>query len=143
MGILLASCVGISKTMYCDRQNILDLTPVDVCVKAMIISAWKRAHEPNNQLPVINCASANQVRVTINQLLDIGINGVVEEFPMGKKTLLPTSGGVTLCKTYNLIRLFFFQLIPAMIVDNLLHLKGKRGRYATTTTKFRKRDYFF
>lgn len=46
MGILLASCVGISKTMLCDPNNILDMTPVDVCVKAMIISAWKRAHEP-------------------------------------------------------------------------------------------------
>lgn len=127
MGILLASCAGISKTMYCDPRNILDLTPVDVCVKAMIVAAWKRAYEPRNQLTVINCASANEVRVTINQLLDMGINGVCEEFPMGKKMLLPPSGGVTLCKTWNLIRLFFLQLIPALIVDNLLRIKGKRS----------------
>jgi fatty acyl-CoA reductase len=45
MGILLASCIGISKTMYCDRENVMDLMPVDICVKAMIVSAWKRAHE--------------------------------------------------------------------------------------------------
>lgn len=46
MGIMLASCAGISKTMYADRKNILDVTPVDVCVKAMIVAAWKRAYEP-------------------------------------------------------------------------------------------------
>ena len=46
MGILLASYIGISKTMYCDKDNIMDLTPVDVCVKAMIIATWKRAHDP-------------------------------------------------------------------------------------------------
>ena len=45
MGILLASHIGISKTMLCDPKNILDMLPVDVCVKAIIISTWKRANE--------------------------------------------------------------------------------------------------
>ena len=45
MGILLASHIGISKTMLCDPKNILDMLPVDVCVKAMITATWKRAHE--------------------------------------------------------------------------------------------------
>jgi fatty acyl-CoA reductase len=47
MGILMASCAGVSKTMYCDPKNIMDQSPVDIVVKAMIISAWKRAHEPS------------------------------------------------------------------------------------------------
>jgi hypothetical protein len=45
MGILLASHIGISKTMLSDPNIILDMCPVDACVKAMIISTWKRAHE--------------------------------------------------------------------------------------------------
>jgi hypothetical protein len=78
-------------------------------------------------------------------MLDMGITGVCDEFPMGKytfysltkfkkksfkgnKMLLLPSGGVTLCKTWNLIRLFFLQLIPAVIVDSLLKFKGKRAR---------------
>lgn len=46
MGILLASTLGINKTMYCDPKNTLDMIPVDICAKAMIVASWKRAHEP-------------------------------------------------------------------------------------------------
>lgn len=45
MGVLLASCLGISKTMYCDPKNNLDMIPVDVSVKGMIVAAWKHANE--------------------------------------------------------------------------------------------------
>ncbi|XP_070495731.1 putative fatty acyl-CoA reductase CG5065, partial [Chironomus tepperi] len=83
MGIFLASHIGISKTMLCDPKNILDMLPVDLCVKAMIISTWKRGHEQLNDLPVINAASARAVTVTINQLLEIGKNSGCVEFPPG------------------------------------------------------------
>lgn len=58
MGILLASHIGISKTMHCDRKNVMDLTPVDVCVKAMIITAWKRGNET---LKYENCQQLPQL----------------------------------------------------------------------------------
>lgn len=46
VGILVGSGIGITRTMYCDPNNVADFTPVDVCIKAMIIAAWKRAFEP-------------------------------------------------------------------------------------------------
>jgi alcohol-forming fatty acyl-CoA reductase len=46
VGMLVGSGIGITRTMYCNPDNIADFTPVDVCIKAMIIAAWKRAHEP-------------------------------------------------------------------------------------------------
>lgn len=46
IGLLIGSGLGITRTMYCDPDNIADFTPVDICIKAMIIGAWKRAHEP-------------------------------------------------------------------------------------------------
>lgn len=46
VGLLVGSGIGITRTMYCDPDNIADFTPVDVCIKAMIIAAWRRAHEP-------------------------------------------------------------------------------------------------
>jgi hypothetical protein len=45
MGILLASAVGLSKTMYCDPENQLDFIPVDFCTKALLIAGWKNAYE--------------------------------------------------------------------------------------------------
>lgn len=46
VGLLVGSGIGIIRTMYCNPNNIADFTPVDVCIKAMIIAAWKRAHLP-------------------------------------------------------------------------------------------------
>lgn len=46
VGLLVGSGLGITRTMYCNPDNIADFTPVDVCIKAMIIATWKRAYEP-------------------------------------------------------------------------------------------------
>ena len=43
IGMLAGSGVGIVRTMLCDPNNRADFTPVDVCIKALIIAAWKRA----------------------------------------------------------------------------------------------------
>lgn len=45
MGILLASVLGISKTMYCDPKNVLDMIPVDICAKSILIATWKGAYK--------------------------------------------------------------------------------------------------
>jgi fatty acyl-CoA reductase len=150
MGILLASHIGLSKTMLCDPKNTLDMLPVDVCVKAIITASWKRAHEQprleifcesgselyvtfftsnlSSEFPVVNAATGKTVTITINQLLDIGIHGTCEEFPPGDLLMFIQSGGVTLCAVWNLIRCFFYQLIPAMIIDTGLKFKGMKPR---------------
>jgi fatty acyl-CoA reductase len=128
MGILLASHIGISKTMQCNPNVVLDMCPVDACVKAMIISTWKRAHEQPSDIPVINAATSKKINITLRQLLDIGITGTCEEFPLGDLSILPPSGGVTLCPTMNFSRMFFYQLIPSMIIDTILKIKGQRPR---------------
>lgn len=43
VGMLVGSGLGITRTMFCSPDNIADFTPVDICIKAQIISAWKRA----------------------------------------------------------------------------------------------------
>lgn len=74
-----------------------------------------------------NCALGNKTRMTIEQMLDIGAKGVCHEFPMEHQVLV-AGGGVTLNQKLNLIRLFFFQIIPAILIDILLKLKGERPR---------------
>lgn len=43
VGILVGCGIGVTRTMYCNPDNIADFTPVDVSIKAMIVAAWKRA----------------------------------------------------------------------------------------------------
>lgn len=78
-------------------------------------------------LPVYNGAAGKFFKMTIKQMLDIGINGICEELPMQHMILLP-SGGVTLCKSLNLVRLFFYQAIPALFLDMILKFKKKKPR---------------
>ncbi|XP_021712516.1 putative fatty acyl-CoA reductase CG5065 [Aedes aegypti] len=42
VGLLVGSGIGLCRTMYCDPNNVADYTPVDVCIKAMIVAAWKK-----------------------------------------------------------------------------------------------------
>jgi fatty acyl-CoA reductase len=46
VGLLVGCGIGITRTMYCSPDNVADFTPVDVCIKSMIVAAWKRAFEP-------------------------------------------------------------------------------------------------
>jgi alcohol-forming fatty acyl-CoA reductase len=46
MGMLLASCIGIIKTIHVDPDNRPDTIPVDVCSRALVIAAWKGVTKP-------------------------------------------------------------------------------------------------
>lgn len=70
----------------------------------------------SKHLPVYNSAAGNRFKVTIKQLLDMGIHGVCEEFPMERMILLPF-GGVTVCKPLNFVRLMIYQILPAILID--------------------------
>lgn len=126
---MLASAAGISKTMHCDPNNVMDTIPVDICCKTIITASWKHALTPyeRTSLPIYNLSSGELVKLTVKQLLDIGITGICSQVPIGKMMLLP-SGGVTLCKPYNLIRTFFLQIIPAVLTDLALRYKGEKFR---------------
>jgi fatty acyl-CoA reductase len=60
-------------------------------------------------------------------MLEIGIHGICFEIP-AVHTIWKADGGVTLSKTWNFIRLIQSQVIPAIILDSMLKLKGKRPR---------------
>lgn len=72
VGLLVGSGIGIMRTLYCNPNNIADFTPVDVCIKAMIIAAWKRAYEPKGSLPVYNCCTSKYRNATLDQIIAMG-----------------------------------------------------------------------
>jgi alcohol-forming fatty acyl-CoA reductase len=110
--------------MYCNPDNFADFTPVDVCIKAMIIAAWKRAHEPQGTLPVINCASSNIVSIRIGQVTDIG-KSLSAMTPFDQ--MLWTPGGcTTLNRPVNYLKTIFYQLLPALLIDMVFRMKGQR-----------------
>lgn len=82
----------------------------------------------SDALEVYNCASGTEFSITIKQLLDIGITGICHEFAM-EKNVWVANGGVTLNKPYNMLRIVFFQLSLAVLIDFGLKVKKQKPRW--------------
>lgn len=93
-------------------------------------------------MPVYNCASSNLVSVTMGQVTDIGTCLAVDTpfdkmlWPPGKLLIiffrnksifmLILGGSPTLCVPMSYIRTILCQLLPAVLVDVALKLKGEK-----------------
>lgn len=42
-GLLVAGGKGVLRTLYCHRDMVADLIPVDVCINLLVAVAWKTA----------------------------------------------------------------------------------------------------
>lgn len=124
MGLLVGSGIGIVRTMHSNPNNRCDFTPVDVCAKAMIIAAWKRAHDKEDLMPVYNCASYGLSTVKIQQIVDIG-RCLTEVVPF-EKTIFKPGGHITSNRYANYVKLIILQLLPALIIDSILRIKGQK-----------------
>lgn len=61
-----------------------------------------------------------------NQIFDLAITGIGEQFPMGRRLFMAPNVTITKIKILHLIRVFFYQIIPAMFVDLIMRAKGKK-----------------
>ncbi|KAL7028707.1 hypothetical protein ACKWTF_005966 [Chironomus riparius] len=124
VGLLVGSGIGIVRTMYSNPDNRCDFLPVDLCVKAMIIAAWKKGVEQTNSIPVYNCASYNVATLKIQQIIDIG-KCLCALTPLDNMLFIP-GGHITKNRYSNYVKMIFYQLLPALITDGILKLKGHK-----------------
>uniref|UniRef100_A0A182M7X1 Fatty acyl-CoA reductase n=1 Tax=Anopheles culicifacies TaxID=139723 RepID=A0A182M7X1_9DIPT len=129
VGLLVGCGIGICRTMYCDPNNIADFTPVDVCIKAMIVAAWKRGTEPvpstaNQDLPIYNCCISNLRNSTMSQIVEMG-RTLSDEIPLDKCIWAP-GGGITQIRIHNLIRVLLYHILPAILIDGIFRLMGQK-----------------
>ena len=106
------------------ENHLADFTPVDICIKAMIIATWKRAHEPREDLPIYNCCTGGLKNNTSDQMIDVG-RCMSADIPMDQRLWMP-GGSCTSSIFLNYIYFMISQLFPAMIVDLLMKLSGKK-----------------
>ena len=121
----MGSGIGIVRTMHSNPDNRCDFTPVDVCVKAMIIGAWKKALETEKSVPVYNCASYSLSTIKIQQIVDIG-KCLTQAIPL-EKTIFVPGGNITNNRCINYVKLLFLQLLPALIIDSILSVRGQKA----------------
>ncbi|XP_039444625.1 putative fatty acyl-CoA reductase CG5065 isoform X2 [Culex pipiens pallens] len=133
VGLLVGCGIGICRTMYCDPNNVADFTPVDVCIKAMIVAAWKKGtaveqstpFSPESpQLPVYNCCISNLRNSTMSQIVEMG-KALNSEIPLDSSLWAP-GGGITQIRIRNFIQVMLYHILPAILIDMLFKLTGQR-----------------
>lgn len=105
---------GIKRVQSSERL-LLDMIPVDICVKGMIAASAKdqKSNKMAVDIPVYNAASV--ATVSLPQLMEIS-KSIVPYHPLEKSIGLP-SLYITKHRSIGMFLLFWFQIVPALLVD--------------------------
>lgn len=127
VGMLVGGGKGVLRVIRLDTKIISDFIPVDVAIKAMIISAWKRGLQTitrDSSVHVYNCCSADVKAVSTSEVIEMGLK-VNKEIPLEGVLWFPS---VTIIKDKTLfyLMMILYHLIPAYFIDGLLKVAGKK-----------------
>lgn len=125
MGLVLVGALAISHVVNLDGRNKMDVVPVDLCVKGMIIASWKVWKDNAvDDIPIYNAASIKHVsynsmcldmRKMTREIISVNMFGI-------------PSVTFTTCFWYAWIIRIFRNIIPALMVDGILKLTGNKPK---------------
>ncbi|CAH1642239.1 unnamed protein product [Spodoptera littoralis] len=127
VGIFVACGKGIMRTIHTKPDIICDFIPVDICAKNIIAGSWIRGTkplEPTDDIEIYNCCSGNLNNMLMGDLVDMSKH-VSKEIPLDDM-LWHTGGTITTNPVYHYIKVLIQHLLPAILVDTLLWLIGKK-----------------
>ncbi|XP_049883831.1 putative fatty acyl-CoA reductase CG5065 [Pectinophora gossypiella] len=127
VGILVACGKGIMRSIYSDPDLIADYVPVDVSIKNFIAAGWIRGTkklQKSDDITIYNCCTSNLNNITMGELVETG-RKISEMYPLNDM-LWNVGGNITKCKFLHYIKVLFVHLLPAIIIDTILRLLGKK-----------------
>lgn len=127
MGLVMVGALGINHVMNFNGANQMNMIPVDMCVKGLIIASHKvysdRLQKQEREVPVYNAASIKFVSYSSM----IECSEVANENPSMKAMGIPYVTFST-CNYYCWILRIFRNIIPALILDGLLRIGGGKPK---------------
>ncbi|XP_050091386.1 putative fatty acyl-CoA reductase CG5065 [Anopheles aquasalis] len=127
-GLLVSAGMGITRTAYIQQTNRINIIPVDVVVKNLILAAWKRGTIERDagpgHLPIYNSAVTYQQSVEYKEMLDRG-KEYLFEVPFSRMLWVP-GGSPTDWKAWYYVKLLFTMILPALCLDILLRVLGHK-----------------
>lgn len=131
MGLIMTGILGVNHILNSKSSDKLDGVPVDVCVKGMIVAAFKQWSDNQgametqlNTIPVYNAAS--MINVSYDSM-SMDIVSLTLGSPSLYRFGIPDVT-YTKCVIYGWAIRIFRNIIPAVIVDCLLKLSGNQPR---------------
>ena len=125
MAIVLVGALGLNHVLECDGRHIMDVIPVDVCVKGMIVAAfstWKKLQINEEEILVLNAAS---IKLASYNSMRIDLKTITKEAPSVNMFGIPHIT-YTNCVYYACLIRLFRNILPALFVDGILKIMGKK-----------------
>nr|ARD71195.1 fatty acyl reductase [Spodoptera exigua] len=127
-GLVVGIGTGVLRTMYMDQEKVADMVPVDLCVNAILASAWHTAknykENQTSHIPIYNFVSGAQNPLTWGEFIERNRKYGIDK-PTTKAVwyygLNPTNN-YYLFLFYN----FFLHYLPALMIDTYCAITGKR-----------------
>jgi len=121
-GMIVGAGTGVLRTMLVKKDFVADLIPVDVCINAMIVSAWKTAQQhterPSKIVPSIyNVTSGSVNPITWGQIEEYSLESIYK-YPMSTMLWYP-GGSFKHNAYYDVICRWLFLYTPAFLIDGV------------------------
>ncbi|XP_066587954.1 fatty acyl-CoA reductase 1-like isoform X2 [Prorops nasuta] len=127
VGMMVGGGKGVLRAVFADKKASSDYMPVDMAIKTMMIAAWKRGMKTVTEDPdvyVYNCASNNIKSISMEELIAIGLY-YNERIPLDGIIWHPAVT-ITRCRVYYYLLVLLTHLLPAVLIDGLLKLSGRK-----------------
>ncbi|KAM7359762.1 waterproof isoform 1-T2 [Cochliomyia hominivorax] len=135
-GIIVGVGSGVLRVFWGNMDNKAHLVPVDLCVNALLASAWDIARNTYDNPPIYNFVPDANNMSTWREYITFGID-YGKNLPLRKSiwyprfTIVPT-------KFQFYILSFFYHTLPALFMDMLMLVIGKKPRMLKIYRKIHK-----
>jgi hypothetical protein len=115
---------GLLVSFNYDQNVRISMIPVDICVKSLIVAAWKQSLESFvGNMSIYNCTWDGKKKWKQSQINNI-MNSIHPQHPLNEIFLVPRTY-FTKCAINHAIRVFFLQLVPSIFIDKFMKSKLK------------------
>lgn len=127
-GIVVGVGSGLLRVLYAVETNNAELVPVDMCVNALLASAWDVASAATayDEPPVYNYVASPQNSITWKEYCDYSIRHG-SKMPM-HKSIWHYNFRMSSSRTLVALMTFFYHVVPALIMDAGLLVSGKKPK---------------
>lgn len=128
MTLLLSGCFGIIQVLSKVAANrLMDAVPADVVARGMIVAAWKTWKDEEDLKPPRDIPVYNAARILPMTYGSTRYVRVLHEYPP-ELAFMYCSTVFTTCTFWSWLIRIVESIIPAIIIDTILRVKGLRPK---------------
>lgn len=115
---------GLLHTLFCEKNFIADLIPVDFVVNLLITAAWRTSIKKPSDIVVYNCVNDVRQPITWQEFVSKSVTQIIQ-YPMEGAMWYPHVALHTNGLAHSILQ-YLVQYLPAYILDIIAWSTGKR-----------------